>query len=400
MTLAWHFVTSAGVYTVTSVTPSNSGNYLWAHKGNGKFVIQVPASGGASINNNAVGYGWFEGVATGVLPWRGPTICFRASGLNDLLTDNAYSSTAGLAGSNLDASVSSRSTYAGADTAGTTTLLGRLTGTRAGNLDNLDTNVGSRAAPGAAMALTSGERTTLCGQIDVALINQGDGADLLTAIADKIAQDWIAGDASPLAIVSALTANATFIQLVSDAAAAKTAAQALPNAAAIRADLDANSTKLARLDENVSAAKTLTAAYDRAKNAASKAELDAAQAAITTAVGTPMQAGTLVNLNAAYDRAKNAASKAELDAAQAALATAVGSPLQAGSYTAPPSAATIASTVLGTGPKSLAALIELSTNAVISDDGTLITITLNGSPVTYVRVPSTSIPPAKSIAPS
>jgi hypothetical protein len=39
---------------------------------------------------------------------------------------------------NLDAAVSSRSTYAGADTAGTTTLLARLTVPRAANLDFLD----------------------------------------------------------------------------------------------------------------------------------------------------------------------------------------------------------------------------------------------------------------------
>jgi hypothetical protein len=38
----------------------------------------------------------------------------------------------------LDADVSSRSTYAGADTAGTTTLLGRFTAARAGYLDNLN----------------------------------------------------------------------------------------------------------------------------------------------------------------------------------------------------------------------------------------------------------------------
>jgi hypothetical protein len=38
------------------------------------------------------------------------------------------------------------STYAGADTSGTTTLLGRLTGGRATNLDNLDATVSSRLA--------------------------------------------------------------------------------------------------------------------------------------------------------------------------------------------------------------------------------------------------------------
>jgi hypothetical protein len=46
---------------------------------------------------------------------------------------------------NLDATVSSRSTYAGADTAGTTTLLARLTAGRAANLDNLDAAVSTRS---------------------------------------------------------------------------------------------------------------------------------------------------------------------------------------------------------------------------------------------------------------
>lgn len=51
---------------------------------------------------------------------------------------------------NLDATVSSRSTYAGTDTAGTTTLLGRLTTTRAANLDNL-----TQAPPTAAAIATA-----------------------------------------------------------------------------------------------------------------------------------------------------------------------------------------------------------------------------------------------------
>jgi hypothetical protein len=47
---------------------------------------------------------------------------------------------------NLDAAVSSRSTYAGGDTSGTTTLLSRLTAGRATNLDNLDAAVSTRLA--------------------------------------------------------------------------------------------------------------------------------------------------------------------------------------------------------------------------------------------------------------
>jgi hypothetical protein len=47
---------------------------------------------------------------------------------------------------NLDAAVSTRSTYAGGDTGGTTTLLARLTSTRAGLLDNLDAAITTRLA--------------------------------------------------------------------------------------------------------------------------------------------------------------------------------------------------------------------------------------------------------------
>lgn len=49
-----------------------------------------------------------------------------------------------IVGNNLNATVGSRSTYAGGDTSGTTTLLGRLTNTRAGLLDNLDVAISSR----------------------------------------------------------------------------------------------------------------------------------------------------------------------------------------------------------------------------------------------------------------
>lgn len=98
MTLLWNFATTAGAMTQTAVTPTTGGNYDWANQGNGMYSIEIPASGGASINNDTEGVGWFTGVATGVLPWRGPTIGFRAAGLNNVLIDSAYSATRGLAG--------------------------------------------------------------------------------------------------------------------------------------------------------------------------------------------------------------------------------------------------------------------------------------------------------------
>lgn len=87
MDLVWNFVTSAGVITQTAVTPTTAGDYDWTHVGDGIYKIEIPASGGASINNDTEGYGWFSGVATGVLPWRGPVIGFRAAALNNALCD-------------------------------------------------------------------------------------------------------------------------------------------------------------------------------------------------------------------------------------------------------------------------------------------------------------------------
>lgn len=90
MALYWHFVTTAGAYSVTQVTPTTGGVYDWTDQGDaGVYTIEIPASGGASINNDTEGYGWFTGVCTGVLPWRGPTIGFRDGNLNNALIDGA-----------------------------------------------------------------------------------------------------------------------------------------------------------------------------------------------------------------------------------------------------------------------------------------------------------------------
>lgn len=102
MALFWHFVTSAGAYTVTAVTPTTGGNYDWTDQGSaGVYTIEIPASGGASINNDTEGFGWFTGVATGVLPWRGPICGFRAAALNNALIDGNASAQFGLDLSNV-----------------------------------------------------------------------------------------------------------------------------------------------------------------------------------------------------------------------------------------------------------------------------------------------------------
>lgn len=110
MALFWNFVTCAGAFTQTAVTPANTGNYLWTDQGTaGFYTIQIPASGGASINNDTEGFGWFTGVCTGVLPWRGPVIGFRAAGLNDKMVESAYDTTRGLAGTALPAAAAEAS---------------------------------------------------------------------------------------------------------------------------------------------------------------------------------------------------------------------------------------------------------------------------------------------------
>jgi len=87
MDLVWNFVTTAGAFVQTAVTPTTAGNYDWTHQGDGMYTIEIPASGGASINNDTEGFGWFTGLVTGVLPWRGPIIGFRAALINDALID-------------------------------------------------------------------------------------------------------------------------------------------------------------------------------------------------------------------------------------------------------------------------------------------------------------------------
>ena len=87
--LVWNFVTTAGAFTQTAVTPTDTGgDYDFIAQGNGHYTIEMPASGGASINNSAEGVGWFTGFATGILPWTGPTCGFRAASINDAFIDS------------------------------------------------------------------------------------------------------------------------------------------------------------------------------------------------------------------------------------------------------------------------------------------------------------------------
>jgi len=87
MALFWHFTTTAGVTTVTAVTPTTGDDHDWTDfTTSGMYGIGIPAASG-DVNNDTEGVGFFTGVATGILPWRGPTIGFRAAALNNALVD-------------------------------------------------------------------------------------------------------------------------------------------------------------------------------------------------------------------------------------------------------------------------------------------------------------------------
>lgn len=82
MDLNWNFVTNAGVITQTNVVPTTGGDYDWTHVGNGMYKIEMPASGGASANNDTEGFGWFSGTADNINPFAGPVIGFRKASMN------------------------------------------------------------------------------------------------------------------------------------------------------------------------------------------------------------------------------------------------------------------------------------------------------------------------------
>ena len=130
MDLVWNFVTTAGIQTQTSVTPTTGGDYDWSEKGNAMYNIEIPASGGASINNDTEGFGWFSGLCDGVLTWGGPIVGFRAATLNNALIDG---------GDELDVNVTkvADTSQTGNDNgADINTLLARLIGTIATGTHN------------------------------------------------------------------------------------------------------------------------------------------------------------------------------------------------------------------------------------------------------------------------
>lgn len=141
-TFALQSLTTAGVANASALTTqvskdggafTGTTNSASALGTDGTWTIALTAS---EMNADLV---VVKGTNTGCVPVQ-----------REIYTESDYTSTRATKLDNLDAAISTRSTYAGGDTSGVTTLVSRITSTRAGLLDNLvhlDADVSSRLAP-------------------------------------------------------------------------------------------------------------------------------------------------------------------------------------------------------------------------------------------------------------
>ncbi|HEB28668.1 MAG TPA: hypothetical protein ENI05_13000 [Porticoccus sp.] len=249
MDLEWNFITTTGGYTQTAVTPTSAGDYDWLHQGGGLYSIEMTSSTGTSANNNVEGVGWFTGFVTGVLPFAGPTIGFRAAGINDKLIDSAYSTGEGLSGDNLDATVSSRSTHTSTDVR-----------------EEMDAN-------STRLSAIAGQTTTIAADTTAILANTTNIQDRLpTALTTDsfMRSDAVAISGSSTS-ADDLEAN---IGNLDDAITSRSS----DNAGEVRAEMDANSTRLSAI-----AGQTTAIAADTTATLANTTDIqDRIPASLTT----------------------------------------------------------------------------------------------------------------------
>lgn len=200
-------------------------------------------------------------------------------------------------------------------------------------VDNINATISSRAVAGDAMALTSGERTTLAGVIEAAIINDADSHAVLQAIVDKI--NSVDPD------LSGLTLSAI--------------------AAAVRTNL---TTELARIDAAIST-RLATSGYtapDNADIAAIKAKTD------------------LLPSDPASESSVEAAISSGATAAAAAVTSAHGS----GSYvrnTEPDNSDIVVAAAAAASAASDAAAIRSVTDGLVQTAGKLWVLNESGNPI-------------------
>ena len=171
-----------------------------------------------------------------------------------------YQSVTNFGLTNLDAAISSRSTYAGADTGGTTTLLTRVpsalslsAGAVTVGTNNDKTGYALSVSPavaGDAMTLTAGERTSI-GTAVWATTVRG-----LTTFGSLIADIW--ANATRTLSAFAFTPNVTVTTNNDKTGYALSVTP--PTAVQVRSEMDANSTRLANLDALTSSRSTYAGA--------------------------------------------------------------------------------------------------------------------------------------------
>ncbi len=154
------------------------------------LVTTTTTATNLTTNNDKTGYGLSSAAVQAI--WDALTSALTTVGsIGKLLVDN------------INATISSRSTYAGGDTSGTTTLLSRLSSTRATNLDNLDATVSSRLASASYTAPDNASVTaikaktdqltfTTANQVDAGVINK-TGFRLSTAGVDDVLDEVVEG---------------------------------------------------------------------------------------------------------------------------------------------------------------------------------------------------------------
>ncbi len=132
------------------------------------------------------------------------------------------------------------------------------------------------AIAGDAMTLTVGERTSLATVLEAAMLNEGDATALLAAIAAKVEQFLInEGDstATMAAIAAAVRTNLATELARIDVTISSRNSTTPPAAAAIRAEIDSNSTQLAKLGAPASASIAADIALVKVDTATAAAEV-------------------------------------------------------------------------------------------------------------------------------
>lgn len=143
-------------------------------------------------------------------------------------TGDAFARLGAPIGASIAADIQTRSTYTGGDTPGTTTLLGRLTTGRSGNLDNLDLAVSSRlpttsyTAPPSTSAIATAVMTDVSDLLGADITSTASGTAALlsrlgtpvTTIADAIAA--VKADSGSTVATLAIYAELFAVGTVSD----------------------------------------------------------------------------------------------------------------------------------------------------------------------------------------